>query len=69
MYSNTHLAQSTPIGRPFMCSGQAPIVKLGAVGDIFNCCGIDVGVVDDDDEEDDDEDADDKDEDSIAVCG
>lgn len=33
----TYLGQSTPIGRPFMCSGHAPIVKLGAgvFGDIF----------------------------------
>lgn len=25
------------MGRPLMCSGQAPIVKLGAPGDKFKC--------------------------------
>lgn len=33
----THLAQSTPIGRPLIWSGHAPIVKLGDVWR-FDCC-------------------------------
>lgn len=35
--STTYLGQSIPIGRPLMCSGHAPMVKLGAgvVGDIL----------------------------------
>lgn len=38
---STYRGHSTPIGRPLMCSGQAPIVKLaatGVVGDNVTVC-------------------------------
>lgn len=37
LISDAYLEQSTPMGRPLMCSGQAPMVKLGAPGDKFRC--------------------------------
>lgn len=48
----TYLAHSTPMGLPLICSGHAPIVKLGAPGDRFRWvppddCGSGVEVVGD----------------------